>query len=290
MLFLQFLINGLQLGANYALAAAGFSLIFGSTRVFHVAHGATFALASYVFYWIYSSSGGNWYIAMLGNACASIAFGLFVERFIYTPIKRHEGSLFTIFVASFGVAIVVENVLGMVFGRTFISITSSLTDTTEIAPGLYVAPVAGVSILMALVCFALLQLLLQRTTIGLSLRALFDNPGLIRAYGISPERSSAIAFAIGSFLAAPAATLSVIASGAHPAVGNHVMLISIAATIIGGIGSIQGAAYAGLMLGIAESLSLWVFEPQWSDAITFAAMFVFILFRPSGFFGRRINL
>jgi branched-subunit amino acid ABC-type transport system permease component len=75
----------------------------------------------------------------------------------------------------------------------------------------------------------------------------------------------------------------------NPAIGHHVMLISLAATIVGGVGSLRGAACAGVLLGVAESLALWVLDPQWSEAVTFVVLFAFILFRPAGFFGRPVT-
>ena len=77
-------------------------------------------------------------------------------------------------------------------------------------------------------------------------------------------------------------------SGLNPAMGNHVMLISIAATIVGGVGSLRGAAMAGLILGMAENLCLAVIDPQWSEAVTFVILFLFILFRPGGVYGRAV--
>ncbi len=288
MLWLQLLINGLQVGALYALIAAGFSLIFSTTRVFHFAHGAAFTLAAYVFYDLYAIVQTHWLIASLAAALAAVCFGVLLDRLVYAPIKRHEGSFFTVFVASFGAAIVVQNVVGMVFGRGFVSVTTPLSRSIELVDGVFVSPLAGIGILCGIVFFAALQLLLARTHIGMAMRALSENPELVRAYGLSPQRLSTLIFVLGSLLVVPAAILSAATTGLNPAVGHHVMLISLAATIVGGVGSLKGAACAGLLLGLAENLALGWFEPQWSEAVTFIVLFLFILFRPSGFFGRPI--
>ena len=89
MLLLQLLINGLQLGAIYALTAVGFALIFGSTKVFHVAHGAAFTLAGYLFWWSINTQGWHWGVGLALAVAVVVAFGLFMERFIYRPIQRH---------------------------------------------------------------------------------------------------------------------------------------------------------------------------------------------------------
>ncbi|WP_237173243.1 branched-chain amino acid ABC transporter permease [Paracandidimonas lactea] len=286
MLLLQLLVNGVQAGAMYALIAVGFSLIFGSTRVFHFAHGATFTIAAYLFYHFYSVAQLHWVLAVLIAAAGAVAFGAAMDRWVYAPIQRHEGSFFTVFVASLGAGIVVQNVIGMVFGRGFVSVSTPLSMSIEIIPGLFVSPLSGIAILCALVFFAALHVFLMRTHMGMGLRALSENPDLVRIYGLSPRRLSTIVFALGSLLVVPAAILGAASTGLNPAIGHHIVLVSLAATIVGGVGSLRGAACAGLLLGLSENLALIYLGSQWSEAVTFVVLFLFILFRPAGFFGR----
>lgn len=286
MLLVQLLVNGLQLGAIYALTAVGFSLIFGSTKVFHVAHGAAFTIAGYLFWWGVSTVHMPWLLAMLLATVAAIAFGLLMERAVYRPIQRHEASFFTVFIAAFGMQIVVQNLIGTIFGRSFVSVTTSLSRSEEVLPNLFVAPVAAISILTALVVFTVLSIYLSRTHMGVAMRALAENPDLVRVFGLDPARVAQYAFGIGSAMVVPGAILTSMTAGLNPAIGAHVMLISLAATIVGGIGSLRGAAYGGFLLGLAENLALWFLDPQWSEAVTFVVLFLFIIFRPSGFLGR----
>ena len=289
MLLLQLLINGLQLGAIYALTAVGFALIFGSTKVFHVAHGAAFTLAGYLFWWSVATLKWHWAGGVLLAVAVVVAFGVFMERCIYRPIQRHEGAFFTVFIASFGMQIIVQNLVGTVFGRGFETVTVELSRAVEIAPGLFVAPIAGVAIGVALALFLGLNLFLSRTQVGTGLRALSDNPDLVRIFGLEPSRLAQVAFGLGSALVVPAAALTAMSQGINPGIGAHIMLISIAATIVGGIGSLKGAAYGGMLLGLAESLAVWKLDPQWSEAVTFVILFVFIIFRPAGFMGRPVG-
>jgi branched-chain amino acid transport system permease protein len=285
-LLFQLLINGLQLGAIYALTAVGFSLIFGATKVFHVAHGAAFTIAGYLFWWMFAVLHIGWPIATLAAVIAAVAFGLAMERFVYRPIQRHEAAFFTVFIAAFGVQIIVQNLTGTIFGRGFASVTTSLSRSVEMLPGLFVAPVAWISILTAVVFFIALSLYLSRTHTGMAMRALSENPDLIRVFGLDPGRVAQYAFGIGSAIVVPGAILTSMTAGLNPAIGAHVMLISLAATIVGGIGSLRGAACGGFLLGLAENLALWRLDPQWSEAVTFVVLFLFIIFRPAGFFGR----
>ncbi|MFM2240474.1 MAG: hypothetical protein RJA69_1848 [Pseudomonadota bacterium] len=286
MLLVQLLINGLQLGAIYALTAVGFALIFGSTKVFHVAHGASFTIAGYLVWWAMSALQWHWLAAMGLATLAVVLFGLFMERCVYRPIQRHEGAFFTVFIAAFGMQIIVQNLVGTVFGRNFETVTVPLSQASELLPNVFVAPLAGVAVVVALAFFAALTVFLSRTQVGTGLRALADNPDLVRIFGLEPTRLAQVAFALGSALVVPAAALTAMSQGINPGIGAHIMLISLAATIVGGIGSLKGAALGGLLLGLAESLAVWKLDPQWSEAVTFVILFVFIIFRPAGFMGR----
>ncbi|MEY4157043.1 MAG: hypothetical protein RJB64_1764, partial [Pseudomonadota bacterium] len=173
-----------------------------------------------------------------------------------------------------------------VFGRNFETVTVPLSQASEVLPNVFVAPLAGVAVVVALAFFMALTLFLSRTLVGTGLRALADNPDLVRIFGLEPTRLAQVAFALGSALVVPAAALTAMSQGINPGIGAHIMLISLAATIVGGIGSLKGAALGGLLLGLAESLAVWKLDPQWSEAVTFVILFVFIIFRPAGFMGR----
>lgn len=285
MLLIQLLFNGLQLGSFYALTAAGFALIFGSTRVFHVAHGACFVLSGYVFYYCYEVQGGPWWLATIFTIFGAATFGICIEKFVYRPIQRHEASFFTVFIASFGVALIVQNLVGIQFGRGFVGVTSTLSRANEVAPGLFIAPVGLLALGSASAIFLALHLFLRNSLTGIGLRALSENVELVRSYGLDPIRLARWAFVLGSLMTVVPAILTSIHSGLHPSLGPHVMLISLAAAIVGGIGNMRGAALAGVMLGLIENIVIWRLDTQWAEAASFVALFIVILFWPSGLLG-----
>jgi len=289
MLLLQLTLNGVQTGMLYALIAAGFSLIFGMTKIFHAAHGATFVIASYAFYHLYELSGLHWTIATIGAGVAAVIFGAGLYLLLYRPIQRSEASFFTVFIAAFGAVVVVQNVVSIIYGRGFVVAQTTLSSASEILPGLYLSPLVWISVLVAVLFFAAISLFLNKTNMGISIRALADNPELVRTFGMNPNRLSLYVFIIGSILAVPAGIITTISVGVSPAVGHHVVMISLAATIVGGIGSLTGAAIAGVILGVAENVALYWVGSQWTEAVTFAILLLFIILRPSGIFGRAIT-
>jgi branched-chain amino acid transport system permease protein len=229
-----------------------------------------------------------WPLSVLAALVVATGFGMLTDYLIYRPIQRHEGSFFTVFVASFGLVICVQALIQFFFGRGSVVINSPLTKAAEIAPGLFLAPVFWAAVAIAVALFSLVTLFLDRTNAGLGLRGLSENPELLRAYGLSARRLSALAFVLGSALVVPGAILTAATTGIEPAAGHRVMLISIAATVVGGIGSLRGAALAGLMLGIIENLVVIALDTQWAEAASFVVLFFFILFKPSGIFGKPV--
>jgi branched-chain amino acid transport system permease protein len=289
MLLLQLLIDGIQLGALYALMAVGFAIIFGSTRVFHYAHGATYIIVGYIFYFTGERLGLPWWVAALLAAASGVLFGVALDRFVYRPIQRDEGSFFTVFVASFGIGVVVENVIILFFGASFVSITTPLTRGQDVH-GIVISQLGVFAVVAAVVLFTFLNWFLARTDTGVALRGLSENPELVRGFGLNPRRLSQYAFAIGSLLVVPAALVATCITGLTPSAGHRVVLISIAASIIGGIGSLRGAGLGGLILGLAESLAIWRLSTGWSEAVAFVILLCFILIRPSGLFGTRARV
>jgi branched-chain amino acid transport system permease protein len=290
MLLLQLLVDGLQLGALYALMAVGFAMIFGSTRVFHYAHGTTYVIVGYLFYYMAERAHWPWWIAAGIAAAAGVTFGVLLDRWMYRPIQRDEGSFFTVFVASFGIGVVIENVIIILFGASFVSISTPLTRANDIGGGIVVSQLGIFSVLAAGLLFTFLNWFLARTDVGVALRALSENPDLVRGFGLNPRKLSQYAFAIGSLLVAPAALVATCVTGLTPTAGHRVVLISIAASIIGGIGSLRGAGLGGLILGLAESLAVWKLSTGWSEAVAFVILFAFILARPSGLFGSKARV
>jgi branched-chain amino acid transport system permease protein len=192
MLFLQLLVDGLQLGALYALMAVGFAMIFGSTRIFHYAHGTTYIIVGYLFYYLSEPLRVPWYLAAVAAAAAGVVFGVLLDRWMYRPIQRDEGSFFTVFVASFGIGVVVENVVIILFGASFVSISTPLTRASNIGGGIVVSYLGMLSVLVALLLFGFLNWFLARTDVGVALRALSENPDLVRGFRAQSAQTVAI--------------------------------------------------------------------------------------------------
>lgn len=282
---LQLFIEGIAAGSLYALAAVGFALIYATTRTFHFAHGGTMLLAAYAYY--QAVAGWQWPVvaALAFSVAVAGLFGVGADRFVYQPMRRTEASFLTMFAASFGLLIVATNVIALIFGSSFYTVDSDLGRGFLVGPVL-ISRANILAVASAVVLIALLQWFIRGTRTGVVLRAMMDDPHLVDLFGLGNRRYSAIAFLIGSILIVPAAVLTTYTSGLQPSIGAVITLVSIAAAIVGGIGSLWGAALGGLLLGIAENVGVWQLSSSWKPAITFGVLLVFLMLRPGGMVGR----
>ncbi len=280
-LLLQLAINGVAIGCLYALVAVGFAVIFGVTRIFHFAHGATYLLAAYAYYATVSIFHFSALVGLGIAALVAMAFGSACERLVYRPMLRSESSFLTVFVASFGLFIVVENLIVLIFGSGFSTLESALSKGLLFGP-FELSPVGIIAIGGSAVLLLGLELFLAHTDAGTALRAMADSAELVQIIGLDRHRCAQLAFAAGSLLAVPAAVLSVHLSGLSPQSGASMILIAMASTIVGGIGSLYGAALGGVVLGVAENVGIWRLPASWGDGIAFGVLLLFLLLRPAG--------
>jgi branched-chain amino acid transport system permease protein len=285
-LFFQLAINGLSLGSIYLLFGISWGLIFAVTRTFHFAHGATFVVAAYSAY-LCQQLGLPLIIAAIGGVCGAVLFGMAVEGFLYRYLRKAFATPLVIFVAALGILITVENFIAMGFGTDTKPLEGFPVKVIKIGQigfnNLHVVMVLTAGILLAA-----LMLYLHRTKSGKALRAVISNPEMAGVIGIDTQKFFLLAFALGSFLVAPAAVLVTIERGATPDLGHWAILYAFMPVIIGGIGSLPGAALGGIIIGLAESIGIWKISSQWQVGIAFVVLVVVLILKPTGLFGFRV--
>ncbi len=285
-LFIQLAINGLSLGSIYVLLGISWGLIFAVTRTFHFAHGATFVVAAYAAYSL-QQIGLPLILAALGSILAAALFGMGLEGFLYRYLRKAFATHLVIFVAALGTLITVENLVAMGFGTDTKPLEGFPITVIKIGQvgfnNLHV-----VMFITAGVIFGALMLYLHSTKTGKALRAVISNPEMAEVIGIDVRKYFLIAFGLGSLLVAPAAVLVTIERGATPDLGHWAILYAFMPVIIGGIGSLPGAALAGLIVGLAESIGIWKISSQWQVGIAFVVLVAVLLLKPTGLFGFRV--
>lgn len=287
-LALELLAKGISQGAVYAILGLSFGLIFNTTRVFHFAHGAAYAVAAYAIYLGIVRYHLPLGIALASAALAAAAIGSGCEVLIYRPMRERGAPTLLQFLASFAILLMAENLLLIIFGGV------PLPLSNDISPAVHLGSIrlvqldlvkvgASIGVLLFIVAY------LFATPLGLTTRGLVSNPLMASVVGVERNRFYAWTYALGSMLVVPAAFVDVSASGASPTLGVAPMLVSAIVVFTGGVGVIPAAALSGLLLGVIESLSaLWV-PLQWQTTSAFVVLLAFLMVRPMGMFGTAVR-
>lgn len=288
-LFFQLAATGLVVGSLYVLCALGWSLIYGTTLHFHVAHGAVFTLAAYYAYAAQKLLGLPLAVAVAAAIAAAALSGLLIDLLIYQPLERRGAIRTTLFIASLGLLTLIENLLAIVFTPDPLRMdVGRLADAVQIGP-VYLTRLHLVSVASAAVGFLGLIAFLRYSLWGRAIRAVSSSPEMARTVGIDLRRVHLLTYAVGSAISAPAGILVAMDVGVEPYRGTTFVLLASVAVIMGGIGSIPGALLGALVLALLENLGVWKIPSEWQSSISFGVFLLFIVVRPRGLFGRKVQ-
>ena len=286
MLVVQLLANGLVNGCGYALVALGFAFVYNTTRIFHFAHGAVYALAAYVFYSFFVQWGVPLVLAAGATLLLIAAFGVLIDELIHAPLDRQDASMLIHLLSSIGLYTVIVNVIALLYGNQT-KVLSSGMGTTYSLGDVTLVRIQLITVFTAVVVLGIVFVVLWRTRLGKMLRAMRDDPELVAVMGINPSTLRRTVFALGSGLAGVAAILSGLDVGVDPYIGMNAILNGAVAIIIGGVGRFEGAVLGGIAIGLLQASVVWYASAQWQDAITFVVLILFLLFRPEGILGTK---
>jgi branched-chain amino acid transport system permease protein len=279
---IQNAIDALSLGSLYALLALGVALIFGIMRLLNFAHGQLIVVGGYSL-WVLD--GLPTPLQILGTVLIVIAFALALELIAFRPLRNADPAV--LLVSSFAVAFLMENLALVIFGGRAkgVPLPEWLSDNLVIG-SLRVPVLSVVSVIAAAVLLASLAAFLSRTSIGIQMRAAAENFGTARLLGVRANTVIMAAFAISGVLAATASILIIAKGGTvTPGMGTAPVLIAFIAVIIGGLGSLKGAVYGGLLLGIL-TVVLQVILPlslrPYRDAFVYGVVLLVLTLRPQG--------
>jgi len=285
--FLTIALNGLTLGALYFLVASGFTLIFGLMRVTNMAHGAFYLLGGYIGYEL-SEATGSWLLGLAGGTVAITALGLAVQQGL---LRRIQGQDLREALITIGLAIVIaDQALGIWGGSPRdLTVPAGLSGATELGVAGVIYPTYRLFILGLAVALGIaLWALLRHTKLGITIRAGVDDRRMVAALGINVQVVFAVVFAIGAALVG----FSGVAGGSYlslaPGEDGRYLLFSLIVVIVGGMGSVGGAALGAALVGLVDQFAA-VYVPTYSVLLTFGLMVLVLAVRPEGLLGRRAS-
>ncbi len=283
---LQIALNGLTLAAVYFLVASGLTLIFGLMRVITMAHGTMYLLGGYVGY-VVARETGNWFLGVLGAAAAIGVLGLLIHQVL---IRRFQDDDMRVALITLGVSLIGTDLMLAVFGGTAtqVPVPPELQVASVTIPFIGAYPVLRLLVLLvAIVIGVALALFISRTRFGSVVRAGVDDSQMTAATGVNVRIVFAIIFVLGSVLAAIAGVVGGTLFPLLPGQDGVYLLYSLVVVIVGGMGSIPGAAIGAVLVGLVSQFSL-VYAPTYSLVLTFALMVVVLAVRPQGIMGRAV--
>lgn len=284
---IQNLILGLLLGGVYALVAGGLTLIFGVMRVINIAHGAFLILAAFITYSLWSAFGIDPLLSIVITTPVIFLIGWLTYKAVVAPIRTAPMS--STVLLTFGLALVLEAVMGMVWGNNSTAIRPSYANESFTFAGLYMPKAQVYGGLVAVLVLVALGFMLSKTWLGRAIRAAAVNPASAELVGIKVAAVAALVFALGI---AAAGAGGAIVGVLYPFVpGAHYQWIArlLAIVVLGGMGSLNGAILGAVIFGVAETLTSAYISPSWATAVPYAIVFAVLLIRPQGLLGSRLR-
>lgn len=282
---MHILINGLIQGLLIALTAMGFSIVYNSTGILHIAQGAIFAISPF-FLLSFMQSGVGIPIAITLSLSISIILSMLFELINHYPLHKRGASDAIHLISSLGIFIVVIQGIAIIWGNETKVLRYGI-DITYTLSNFIITRSQALGGLISLLSIVIFFLWLKKTDSGLKFMALLDNPVQLSLMGYDISKLRLQAFGISGMLTAVAAMLTAMDIGFDPHGGLSAVLLAIVATIIGGKGSFIGPVIVGILLGVIRSQVVWYTSARWQDSITFLLLVLFLFFKPYGFMGNK---
>jgi branched-subunit amino acid ABC-type transport system permease component len=281
----QIIASGLTLGAMYAISTIGLALVYGSLNMLNMAHGAILAMGGYICLYTMTVLGLPAPLAVLAAMMVCSAIGLLIYHLAARPMLSSRNFETQIFIATIGIGAIIENVILRLFGPQPVAQPLNLSGALVIG-GVHI-PYQNILILVvALGLMAATTFLLNRTRMGLAIRATAQNRDAAQLMGVRIGRVYAQVLGLSAALAAVSGIMISSLSGLLPNMGGDPMLKAFVICVVAGLGNVYGAVAAAVVLGVLESVIQYVFGVQYSFAILLLLVIAVLIWRPAGLFGR----
>ena len=287
----QQLVNALTLGSVYALFALGFTLVFGVLEVINLAHGAVFMAGAYAALLLVTRANLGIWVALPLAMLVSGALGLLIDQVVLKPLRARRAHHLMPMIATIGAATLITNAAQGIFGaETSRFPFGTIPEESFQVGAIRVTELQIAIVIISFLLMVLLMAILKRTRLGKAVRAVAENPQTSYLLGINVEGVFRLVSFTAAALGGGAGVLIGLSFNAiFPFMGQPLMPKGIAVIILGGMGDVRGAMVGGLFLGVAEVMSVAYLSSDYRDAVAFGLLFLILLVRPSGLFGRVVE-
>jgi branched-chain amino acid transport system permease protein len=286
MLALQLLVNGLVTGSALGVVAISFSLVYSTTKIFHVAHAGVYTMSGYLA-WSLVRQGVPDPIALLLAMAAAAAVGALIQSQLYARLERRRATHLVILIASLGLLAVMQNIIAAVYTPNILQFPSPWGSVVFSVGSVRLTYTQILTFVACVAAYGGTMLFAHGTILGKRIRAVASNPFLAQITRLQPSKVYVHVIAIASAIVALPGVLVPFDLGLQPYGGVTPLLTATIAMIAGGVGSISGAFVLAVGIAVVQNLSLLVIPGEWSIGITFFIFVIFMLFRPTGLFTAR---
>ena len=287
----QQLLFGLFVGGNYGLAAVGLSLVFGVLRVLNVAHGEFLMLGGYASFWAFTLLHVDPFVSVLISGPLLLLLGLALNQGLFSFVEKldEENKIRTSLLISFGLTLVLQNLAQVLWTANERAVSTSYGGAGLNVLGVLLPYSRLAALALSLLAIVALDQLLRRTYFGKAVRATAEDWQAASLAGIDIQRTYLLTFGLGAALAGVAGALVSVSYSIAPTIGTAWMLKALVVVVLAGMGSIVGAFAAGLLLGVAEALSIFVIGASYREVVGLVLFLLVLLLRPQGLFGKALR-
>ncbi|RBP69001.1 branched-chain amino acid transport system permease protein [Alkalibaculum bacchi] len=284
MVFIQQLINGLQVGSIYAVIALGYTMVYGIIKLINFAHGEIMMMGAYFAFMLALAGVPVWAVFLISMTLTAL-LGMAVERIAYKPLRNSPR--ISALITAIAMSYLLQNIALLIFGADPKVMPSIIPNKPINIGGLQVSNITLITFLVSVLFMILLTLFINKTKAGKAMRAVSEDTDAAMLMGINVDRTISITFAIGSALGALGGILYAVAyTQVLPTLGVLPGLKAFVAAVLGGIGIVPGAMLGGFILGFVETLAKAYISSSWSDAIAFSILIVVLSVKPTGILGK----
>lgn len=285
-IFMQQLINGLSLGSIYALLALGYTMIYGIIKIIHFAHGDVYMLGAFFGYYTINVWHFNFIMALFGSMIFCALVGMLIEFVAYRPL-RHSSRI-AVLITAIGVSYFLENGMSVLFSGDTRDFPQVIKQVNYEWFGIRITNIQLLIFATTIILMIILQLIVKKTKMGRAMRAAAADPVAAELMGININGTISFVFAIGSAMAGAAGVLiGLYYNSIEPTMGLTPGIKAFVAAVVGGVGSIPGAAVGAVIIGCLESLMQAIGFSAFKDADVYVVLIIVLLFLPAGLFGNK---
>ncbi len=285
----QLLLLGITLGGVYALMASGLTLVFGVMRIVNIAHASLMIVAAYISFWAFKLYDIDPILSIFISMPLMFLLGIVIYKLLFSriPLNVRSGELTVLL--TFSLALIIEGVTGFFFTNMYRSANPAYATDAILFYPFYLPTGQFYATLISAGLIALLWAFLQFTRLGNAIRATMQNPTAAECVGVNVEQTSMVAFGLGTALAGASGSMMSFLFTFYPGKHWEWVAILLSLIVLGGMGSLNGALVGAFVLAISAAYVSFFFGPTWSPVTFFLALFLILLVRPQGLFGKKME-